>query len=337
MIKSVYYILLHKIFFKLKLFVSFIQSFFIIKKITKIEESLILIGQIQRSGGSLLVQLFDSHKNLHTYPNELIISKSRYQLFHRNFYKTLIINEGLRINYIKRNYTKLGKIKPNKILRNPFKFNPSLEKKIFLELKRKFKKKNTNKKRFIFNAYFTSFFNSFLNYKNFKGKKKYIIAFLPKFIFYKNNINLFFKTYPKSFIIIILREPMGWLNSAKIHFDTKNNKDLLKNWNNNFNNSLKLKRKYKKQILLVSFSNLRNNTKRTMHKICKIIKIDYLSSLTTPTFNGHNIQSNSSHKIVHGKIDKNKDSSILKNISNQDKKSLKNLSIKYKKIQKKLI
>ena len=335
--KLIRYILLHKIFFRLKLSVSFIQFFFIKKKIKKINEDLILIGQIQRSGGSLLTQLFDSHKNLYTYPNELIISKSRFKLFQENVYKTLFINVGMRIHFLKNNYTKFSKIKPKKILKNPFKFNPFLEKKIFSEMLKKFREKKIDKRRFLLNAYFTSFFNSFLNYKNLKGKKKYIIAFLPRFIFYRSNIDFFFKTYPKSFIIIILREPKSWLASANIHFDKKNNKELLQDWNNNFNYSLKLKKKYKKQILLVSFSNLRNNTKRTMFKICNKIKINYSSSLTTPSFNNNIIQSNSSHKIVFGEIDKYDYFFSLKDMSNRDKKYLKKFSIKYKKIQKKLI
>ena len=332
--KRIKYILFHNFFFKLRLFLSFVRNFFIKKKIIKINQDLILIGQIQRSGGSLLTQLFDSHKNLYTYPNELILSKSRYQWSKNNIYNTLSVNEGMRINYLKNNYTKLGPLKPHKVAKNTFNFNPFLEKKIFSSLFNGLKKNQKNNFRTVLNIYFTSFFNSLLNYKNFKGKKKYIISFLPRFIFYKKNIDIFFKAYPKSYIIIIIRDPEQWLNSAKIIFKNKNSKYLLNEWNNNLNLALRLKKKYKKQILLVSFLNLKNNTKKTMFKICKKIKIKYYPSLNSPTFNGFSLQSNSSHRIIYGKIDRDKN---LKNFSNNEKLILKIFSKKFKNIYKKLI
>ena len=44
-----------------------------ISNITKVQAPLALISQIQRSGGSLLSQLFDGHPQIHAHPHELKI------------------------------------------------------------------------------------------------------------------------------------------------------------------------------------------------------------------------------------------------------------------------
>ena len=37
-------------------------------------QNLIIISQIQRSGGTLLTQLFDNHSTLYSYPSELMVT-----------------------------------------------------------------------------------------------------------------------------------------------------------------------------------------------------------------------------------------------------------------------
>ena len=58
-------------------FYKLLDFFFLKQKIKKIDSDLILIGQVQRSGGSLLSQLFDNHKDIYSFPNELIITQPK--------------------------------------------------------------------------------------------------------------------------------------------------------------------------------------------------------------------------------------------------------------------
>jgi len=48
---------------------SFCRSYF--EHVSPVTSPLVLISQIQRSGGSLLSQLFDGHPEVHAHPHEL--------------------------------------------------------------------------------------------------------------------------------------------------------------------------------------------------------------------------------------------------------------------------
>jgi hypothetical protein len=52
----------------------------LVKKSFDINSPLILITQIQRSGGTLLSQLFDGHDEIYAYPNELTIWEPKWEL-----------------------------------------------------------------------------------------------------------------------------------------------------------------------------------------------------------------------------------------------------------------
>ena len=105
----------------------------------------------------------------------------------KKFNFTTFYNDQLLVSSAKyNNYKKDGfGLKKNLII-NKFKFDFFLQKKIFEDLDVK------NDLRTKLNAYFTSFFNSFLNYNNNNNLKKYIIAFLPRFIFKLENFRFIF-------------------------------------------------------------------------------------------------------------------------------------------------
>jgi hypothetical protein len=291
------------------------KSFFFNKKIEIIDKDLVLIGQIQRSGATLLSQLFDDHSELLNYPSELILTEPKYDWSKNLNFSTIEQNPALKQNIITQNYEKLSKGKIDHKTRNKFIFNPFIEKKIIKSIK-------TNDLRSNFNAYFTAFFNAFINYNNNKNnKKKFITAFLPRFIMIDENIDLFFQIYPNGKLINIIRDPRSWLISAKNHSrsyeDTVASLEL---WKKSCENSLKYKNKYKNKIFLIKFDDLIKNTEMTMRKICSKININFEESLLPPTFNGKLINSDSSFKSVTGKVDKSVLQTKTKNfiLSNND-------------------
>ena len=154
-------------------------------------------------------------------------------------------------------------------------------------------------------------------------KKKLIIAFLPRFIMNDQNINLFFKIYPKSKLISIIRDPRSWLLSAKKHSNEyENTKFALESWKNSCERSLKLKKKYPKEFILTQFTDLVIDPNKTMRKICQLINISFNESLIKPTFNGDEINSDSAFKSVIGKVDKSVIKTEDKNLSKKDEKIL---------------
>lgn len=296
------YLILRNIYFSFLnpipiLIIYFIKSLVFNKKIKIIDKELILIAPIQRSGGTLLSQLFDNHSELFNYPSELILTKPKWDWDKNLNFSSMATSLKRRI--LSQNYDKLGAGEISYKTRNKFIFNPFVEKKIFKSLK-------GNSLRSKFNAYFTAFFNSFINYNNNNNKKKFITAFLPRFIMIDKNIDLFFQIYPNGKLICIIRDPRSWLISAKKHSRSTYEDTLvsLELWKKSCENSLKYKNKYFKKIILIKFYDLIKNTENTMRKICLEININFEESLLLPTFNGNFINSDSSHKSVIGQIDK---------------------------------
>lgn len=321
--------IIYRIFSK-RLISAFFQSFFFKKKIDYINQNLIIISQIQRSGGTLLTQLFDNHSTLYSYPSELMVTSPKFNWRKDFCFSTVKINEHLRECFIKKNYSKLSINKPKTKTESPFYFNPFIERKIYKSYEKYIKKNDIRSK---FNSYFTAFFNSFTNYNNLNTKKKYITAFIPRFIMSKYNVELFFKIYPKGYLISIIRDPETWLMSALKHAPEKY-KDIkltLDLWSQCLENSLELKKRYREKVILIKFSDLLMYPEKTLKKICLIINIDYEKQLIMPTFNGQEIDSNSSHKTVKNIIDLSPIISKKKNsLSVEDNKILSKFIKEYK-------
>lgn len=320
---------------KLEEFVFLINFFFKkrkfkLSKIYKINHNLVLISQIQRSGGSLLSQLFDGHSKILAYPSELILTDPKWD-WTKKFIFYCFKQQNIKKYSLNKNYNKPGSIKWNK--KYYFNFNLFLQKKIFDEIKKKDLRLN-------FDAYFTSFFNSYLNYKDKKkfNDKKIITAFLPRLNFKKKNIKIFFQLYPEGKIISIIREPHSWLASATKHSSTTyaNPNKSLTLWLKSAIFLYENKNK-DKNILLLTFEELVRNTPNTMKKILKFLDLKFEPTLLVPTFNGKKILSDSSFKLVEGKIDKdtiNRKLFLEKKIFDKvDKKLLKECKLIYKKIK----
>ena len=276
--------------------------FFKKKKIIKINQNLIIISQIQRSGGTLLSQLFDNHSKIYSYPYELILTSPKYDWSKKLNFNTYLSNDTLRKIIKDKNYQNLSKGKISNLKENFFDFDPILQKKIF-----NFYTKKNKSLRNCFDAYFTSFFNSLMNFKNLDNtKKKYIMAFIPRFIFMKSNLDTFFKMYKNGLIISIIRHPLEWLKSAQKHSKTyKDSNSALKMWFKNANSTLDFHAHNKEKIIIIKFSDLILKSEKLLKKLCKIIHINFDKKLLIPTFNGNTITSDSSFKAVIGFIDKN--------------------------------
>ena len=105
---------------------------------TNVKEPLVLISQIQRSGGTLLSQLFDSHPQIHAHPNELYIGypeKTTWPVINlkdrpESWFHTLFENPSIKA--FNDGYSKYGKGADDTFDRFPFIFLSSLQKRYFL-------------------------------------------------------------------------------------------------------------------------------------------------------------------------------------------------------------
>ena len=279
---------------------------------------LVLISEIQRSGGSLLSQLFDGHPELHAHPHELKFGFPRklnwppIDLDDSPDRWLAILFETNVITHAKTGYKKQKTVDET----FPFLFLPSLQKQLFRHY---IDQKTSVDHREVFNAYMTSYFGAWLNDQNIAGDKKYVTGFTARLAMAAENMAAFFEVYPDGKLISIVRNPRNWYSSARRHKpdvygDIRSSLDL---WNRNAVSMLSNKGKYGDRVCLLRFEDLINQTGHVMHHLADFIGIDFEDILLTPTFNKFPIKANTSFATQqHGIISKTLDR--YKHLDNRD-------------------
>jgi hypothetical protein len=264
---------------------------------TPVTAPIALISQIQRSGGSLLSQLFDGHPEIYTHPDELKIGHPKKYIWPKidlndgpEQWFSILFEEGV-IKHFKEGYKKGHKSEKT----YPFIFLPSLQKKIFFQYIQSVESISV---RDIFNAYMTSYFGAWLNYQNNFEQKKIIAGFTPRLSMSKENMKFFFEVYPEGRLISIIRDPRNWFPSAAKH-GSKKYTDLRKaisQWNESSQAMLNNKRNHKHRVIIIRFEDLISNTEAIMHCFADFLNIEFDDILLKPTFNKSTIAANTSFR-----------------------------------------
>jgi hypothetical protein len=270
-----------------------------LENINPVTEPLVLISQIQRSGGSFLSQLFDGHPEIHAHPHELKTGHPKKHLWpeldlHANpeqWFEILFEDNVIRLH--KDGYRK----DPASNKTFPFIFLPALQKKIFLKYLSSFKPPTA---RDVFNAYMTSYFGAWLNNQNFYGPKKWITAFTPRLSMLDRNMQCFFDIYPDGRLISIAREPKNWFPSAFRHnAKIKRTKYLdielaLNQWKECAQAMIRNKNKYGDKVCIIRFEDLIGKLEPVVRYLAGFLDIEFNPILMQPTFNELPIEANTS-------------------------------------------
>jgi hypothetical protein len=273
--------------------------------IQTVDSPLALISQIQRSGGSLLSQLFDGHPQLHAHPHELKVGyPSKYNWPKLNLDDhpkrwLQILFEPSVLDHFKNGYKKQRNMDET----FSFLFLPSVQKALF------FKHLSTVdavRMRDVFDAYMTSYFGAWLNNQNNYGQKKFITAFTARLAMDKDNMEAFFEIYPDGRLISIIRDPRNWYPSASRHRphvygDIEEALDL---WQKNARAMLRNKERYGDRVCILTFEDLVGKTESVMRHLADFLGIKFDDCLLMPTFNNYPIKANTSFDAQqHGIID----------------------------------
>ena len=271
-----------------------------------------LISQVQRSGGSLLSQLFDGHPELHAHPHELKIGYPKKFMWpeidlNENPQRWLeIFFEDKVIEHFKGGYKK--ERKQDEVF--PFIFVPSVQQKVFLKY---LSSVDSITLRDVFDAYMTSYFGAWINNQNRYGQKKYVTAFTPRLAMIEENIESFFEVYPDGRLLSIVRDPRNWYPSAvkhrsNVYGDIRKSIDL---WKTSTEAALRNKKKYGERVSIVRFEDLVSKTEAVMFYMADFLKINFDDILLVPTFNKSPIRANTSfndeqHGIVSSTLSRYK-------------------------------
>ena len=268
--------------------------------ISPVTSPLVLISQIQRSGGTLLSQLLDGHPEVHAHPYELKMGFPRKMLWpkidlnDRPEHWFEILFEDNVINHFKKGYKK-GQQTEQLF---PFLFFPSVQKKLFLTYLSSIESVTL---RDVFDAYMTSYFGAWLNNQNNYCPKKFITAFTPRLAMVPDSIESFFDVYPDGKLLSVIRDPKNWYPSAFRHNTNKKRygdiNHALNQWKESARSMLRNKKRWKDKVSIIQFEDLVKKPESVMRYLSGFLGIEFDEILLTPTFNKKLIAADTSFKL----------------------------------------
>jgi Sulfotransferase family len=274
---------------------------FIITHVVPLRAPLVLVSQAQRSGGSLLSQLFDGHPALAAHPGELpenwpvldphLGVEANFRLLFN-----LKLGRQTRRGYVKggdRLLSDEGLLIDRNPERHRFFEVPRVR---YLVFKNLFEARTPKCQRDVFDYYFTAFFNAWLDYQGRLDGKKWISGFAPRFAFEETRVAAFFGCYPDGRLIQIIRDPRSWYGSAKKHrvLGPMTREQVLYLWMTSAESMLRNRNRYGDRVIILTFEDLVGYTEPVMRGLASKLSIDFDPILLDPTFNGQRIRANSS-------------------------------------------
>lgn len=280
---------------------------------------LILISQVQRSGGTLLSQLFDGHPQCITYPQELMWGKPKKWNWPNGPEQPLACDSSKKnvwdylmghyyyqlYEYCKNGYRKYSANSLKKIDHTiHFEYDYYYHKQLFFD---NFSEQPNSIRQWL-DLYLVSFFNAWISGPSLKSKK-YIVAFTPRVNMYEDSVDRFFSHYPDGYFITMTRHPSAWYASMKTHspyqqlFRDKTgntNAYALELWKESCDKSLAISCRYPERVISLCYEDLVLSTEAIMRKISDVVSVRFTDTMLNPTFCSQQIYSDSSFKPTRG-------------------------------------
>jgi hypothetical protein len=275
--------------------------------VVPVRQPMVLISQVQRSGGTLIAQLLDGHPELHVHPRELHIGRPN-----KTYWPNLDLSDRdadklfrqLREKWIARaveaGFEKLSGAEKaanpeHANLALPFIFWPKLQRAIFCRLAAD---AWPTRQREALDAYATSFFNAWIDYQSLyrpPSQVRYWVAFIARLLVRPSNLDGFAADYPDGKIIVPVRDPVSWYASASRHSaeyaDVHQAADL---WLAANRAALEAYRRLPARVLFVEHRRVVQDTQAVMQTLAGFLGISFSRTMLTPTFNGMLAPSDSS-------------------------------------------
>jgi hypothetical protein len=271
-----------------------------VEHLVEVRQPLVLISQIQRSGGTLLSQLFDGHPECHVDPYEIKIGHPKKHNWPpldlarpESWFEVLLFRgSGERLRRTER--TKKPDVGRSVF---PFVFLPRLQKAIFDAC---VQSRKPVTERDVLDCYFTSYFNAWLDNQNlFTGPKKAVTGFTPRLAMEPANLERFFSAYPDGRLISIVRDPRAWyVSAARYKAEQYAEVDVaLDLWRMSTEAAIEAARRFGERVLVLTYEQLVLDAKATMTAVADRVGITMTPELLQPTFNGLPIRANSSDSV----------------------------------------
>jgi hypothetical protein len=244
-----------------------------------------------RSGGTLLLRLFDGHPACLVIPHELAsllpadaIGRSAEGAFDALTPRQLAKWRASGVTVGKSPLAGPRRHMP------PFDLSPALVRKLFVA---SFPERRGDRETL--DAYFSAYFSAWRGLAHRPMPPRWVIGFEPGAIGDENRMSRFDANYPDGRVISVLRDPWSWFVSARrwslrfAHIDV-----ALTRWRRTVECALAYRRRHPERIALVAFNDLLLDTRGVMGRLCAFLDIPFDEVVVTPTLNGSPSDDNSS-------------------------------------------
>jgi hypothetical protein len=275
------------------------------RHVVPVDQPMVLIGQIQRMGGTLLNSLLDGHPQVHAHPFQLKFADIKYDwpdgLTAKNEAEAEATLAVLRQVFIRqkfgKGYSKQG-TKTSEQQPLPFSIVPSFMASLFVDLCRKRQPEST---RDVLNCYFSALFNAWMDLEGLRlTPKRWLVAFAPR-MGWGVSRERFWRDYPDGRLIFVVRDPRAWFASEAGLPRHKETTDYTPRWIRNAKETLAAKAQDPDRVLVVTYEAIVRDAETTMRAIADWLDLAFDPILTQPTFNRLATEPNSSHDIAgHG-------------------------------------
>jgi hypothetical protein len=282
------------------------------RSLVEVDQPLVLISQMPRSGGTLLLRLFDGHPDCHVYPLEMgnfLWSDPRTSpeardweaVFDRRLLQTLEsqghIQSKLKLHEDRERY--------------PLLIPPLMRRDLFRQIRRR---QEASSPRTVLNAYATSFFNAWLDNRNLRseGSKRWVVAFAPGGVTREESRASFQSLFPDGRGIALVRDPASWYVSARRWSPRWEDRNVaIEAWVEATEAARAWKREREQDVAIVAFDRLIRYTQATAEQISRFLDLELDPAFLHPTINGLQAKANSSfvakgHDVSRDPLDRGK-------------------------------
>jgi hypothetical protein len=265
-----------------------------LRGLVPVEQPLLLISQVQRSGGTLLLRLLDGHPECHVVPFQLrrIDDAAKRRLTDPE-QAWLTLHDPKLERRFRSGHQQIK----HDVLRGEETFSfllpPGLQRTIYDACVAQLDNPST---RDLFDCYFTSYFNGWLDYRNLRlGVKRWVVGFEPGVARSTSAWRSLQQLYRDGRTIAIVRDPWSWYASARRWEPRWRDREYaLEYWCRTAKGTLKWKKKKNARVYVLSFADLLTQTEETVRRLAAWLDIRYVPELLVPTFNGLPISANTS-------------------------------------------
>jgi hypothetical protein len=263
--------------------------------IVRVDQPLLLISQAQRSGGTLLLRLLDGHPECQVAPFQLrgIDEAAAWEWATPEDAWQAIYDPKLARRYAEGHRQQKHDVLDEEEVFS-FELEPELQRRIYDTCAAELDQPSS---RDLFDCYFTSYFNAWLDYRNLAtAPKKWVVGFEPGVARSLRRRRAVSRLYPEGRVLSIVRDPWSWFASARRWEPRWQDRErAIADWREASNGALKWRKHSSKwSVRLLRFDRLLAQTGEAMERIAAWLDIDFVPELLEPTFNGRPIRANSS-------------------------------------------